>query len=409
MNFITIKEIKREANLVEISLDVCPELRHFFNDTVFFTQYSFDITEVPDSILVVPVLTNLLPFSWFTDSVVWVNEIDKDFYNCIQPLKTAFRELHPFSLIRGTLIAAKRIKNATNRERNALQLFTGGIDATSTLLRIIDQKPILFNTNGWYKHSIDEPNAVYDADYDAITDIAATHGLHSLFVKSNFGTFIKAEVFNKECHANWWFGCQHSLAFIGCAMVAAYRYGVETVYIASSYTFGQYVTCVSDPRIDNCIQCAGINTIHDGYELSRQDKVEMIVKYQKEHNIDINLRVCSFNTHNCCKCEKCFRSMLALIAEGADDVTKYGFDLDDNLLTKLKHFVDTMAMELDRDHVVFWNDIITYMRSNYDNIKNKDVVDYLESVDLESARKRAIWTHYRRDFFSILKRKLHLN
>ena len=101
--------------------------------------------------------------------------------------------------------------------------------------------------------------------------------------------------------------------------------------------------------------------------------------------------------------------MLALIAEGVDDVTKYGFDLDDSLLKKLKYFIDTMVMELDCDHVVFRNDIITFMGSNYYNIKYKKVVDYLESVNFVSAHKRAVWTHNRRDFFSVLKRKLHLN
>ena len=101
--------------------------------------------------------------------------------------------------------------------------------------------------------------------------------------------------------------------------------------------------------------------------------------------------------------------MLALVAEGADDVSKFGFDLDDTLLNKLKFFIETKAMELDHDHIVFWNDIIKLMKKNYDNIKYKDVVDYLVFIDLDKARKQAVWNHYKRDFFSILKRKLHLS
>ena len=49
------------------------------------------------------------------------------------------------------------------------------------------------------------------------------------------------------------------------------------------------------------------------------------------------------------------------------------------------------------------------MKKSYDNIKCKDVVDFLVSIDLDKARKHAVWNHYRRDFFSILKRKLHLS
>lgn len=409
MNTIYVNNIKKRKNSVEISFSVSNELKKFFNDTTFFTEYTFDVSKIPDSILVVPLLTNLLPFSWLTDTIIWVNEIDSDFYNCIQVLKTAFRELHPQKRILGTLIAAKCVHNIKEKNYKSIQLFTGGIDATASLIRNINLNPILFNTNGWYKHSSYEENRVYDADYTAINDIAKEQDLRAEFVKSNFGTFISAKQFQKETGVNWWFGCQHSLAFLGCAMVAGYKYGVDTVYIASSYTFGQYIVCISDPRIDNCVKCAGVETIHDGYELSRQDKVSLIVKYQAEHDKPVKLRVCSFNTHNCCICEKCFRSMLALVAEGADDVSKFGFELDDTLLNKLKFFIETKAMELDRDHIVFWNDIIKLIKKNYDNIKCKDVVDFLVSIDLDKARKHAVWNHYRRDFFSILKRKLHLS
>lgn len=408
MKSIIIKNIRKRHNLLKITLEVSEDIKHLFNDTTFFAEFTFDIDDIPDSVLVVPVLTNLLPFSWITDTAIWVNEIDEDFYCCIQQLKTAFRELHPERDVRGTVIAAQRINNTRIEASRTLQLFTGGIDATATLIRIINKNPILFNTNGWYKHQSSEPNPVFDADYKAISMIAQSHKLRSQFVKSNFGTFISAEKFKKRTGISWWFTCQHSLAFLGCAMVAAYKYGVSQVYIASSYTFGQYVVCISDPRIDNCVSCASIKTIHDGYELSRQDKVALIANYSNKNNIDLNLRVCSFNTHNCCSCEKCFRSMLALVAEGVADLSKFGFYFEDTLLNKLKTFIDTMAMELDHNHIVFWKDIINLMKTNYDKVKYKDVVDYLLEVDLEKARKCSIMNHYRKDFFSILKRKLHI-
>ena len=95
MKTITISTISKDRNNVTIKLDISPELKRYFNETTFFTEYTFDITNIPNSVLVVPVLTNLLPFSWITDTVIWVNEIDQDFYNCLQVLKTGFRELHP--------------------------------------------------------------------------------------------------------------------------------------------------------------------------------------------------------------------------------------------------------------------------------------------------------------------------
>ena len=125
MKTITISTISKDRNNVTIKLDISPELKRYFNETTFFTEYTFDITNIPNSVLVVPVLTNLLPFSWITDTVIWVNEIDQDFYNCLQILKTAFRELHPNTQIKGTIIAAQIINNCPQKENKTLQLFTG--------------------------------------------------------------------------------------------------------------------------------------------------------------------------------------------------------------------------------------------------------------------------------------------
>ena len=280
------------------------------------------------------------------------------------------------------------------------------MDATTTLIRIVDENPIVFNTNGWYLNNPDEVNKVYDADVKFINKFAEQYGLKAHYVKSNFAKFINAEKIDKvicrPANTTWWFGFQHSMAFIGCAMVAAYKYGIEKVYIASSYTFGQYVRCVSDPRIDNCICCAGIETVHDGYELSRQEKIKTIVEYQKKTKKKAMLRVCSFNTENCCKCEKCFRTMLALIAEGVDDLSDYGFFFEGSILDNLKSFIENKANELDSDHIVFWNDIIEKMGCNYNILKHKEVYEYLSSISLREARKQAIWRHYN----EIIHRKL---
>lgn len=412
MESIFVKDVFVNNNRVDIYFEASKGIKKYFDDDLhFFAEYTVDISDVPKSILAVPILTNILQLSWLVDAVVWIDEIDQDFYNSIPKFKCAFRELHPNIDIKGTFIAAKQIKNAFEPSTEAIQLFTGGIDATATMIRILDKKPILFNTNGWYCKEPSEANPVYDADFEAITGIAKRNGLTAQFVKSNFAKFIKSDLVDKDfCRPSgttWWFGFQHSMAFIGCAMVLGYHCKVEKVYIASSYTFGQYIVCVSDPRIDSCIKCAGIKTVHDGYELSRQDKVKLIVDYQNLKNKNLSLRVCSFNTKNCCECEKCFRSILALVAEGTENIKDFGFDLDDDeLLNKLKYFIENNAMELDHDHIVFWQDIIEKMKNNYDNIFYKEIYDYLKGIDLRKAKKRAVWNHYKRDYKDIIKRKI---
>lgn len=412
MESIQITQVIVKKNKADIYFKVSKGIEKYFEKNHhFFLEYNFDISIVPKSVIVIPIMLNLLQFSWLTNSVIWVDEIDKDFYNCIPQLKYNFKEIHPNIELKGTLIAARLIDNKNTRQKNnILQLFTGGVDATSTLIRIIDQKPILFNTNGWYIDNPAEINRVYDADKSSINKIAENFGLSSKFLKSNFATFIISKKvdddFCKKNNTTWWFGFQHSMAFLGAAIVVAYKFDVNKIYIASSYTFGQYIKCVSDPRIDNCIKCAGIETIHDGYELSRQDKIRLIVQYQRKENKKIALRVCSFNTHNCCECEKCFRTMLALIAEGVNNLEDYGFYFENTILDNLKYFIFNHANELDYDHIVFWNDIIKKMKENYDNLSHKEVYDFLSKIDLKKARKKAIWNHYRKDYKEIIHRKI---
>ena len=48
------------------------------------------------------------------------------------------------------------------------------------------------------------------------------------------------------------------------------------------------------------------------------------------------------------------------------------------------------------------------MRENYDNILYKDFVDWFLSCDFIQMKKVALRKYYRKNFFTILKRKLHI-
>ena len=46
------------------------------------------------------------------------------------------------------------------------------------------------------------------------------------------------------------------------------------------------------------------------------------------------------------------------------------------------------------------------MKENYENIKEKDFVDWFTTYDFNKAYKDGIRNYYRKNFWSILKRKL---
>ncbi len=411
MEKIIIKDIVRQPKRVDISFTVSDGLEQYFSKKHnFFAEYSCDISDVPDSVIVVPLLLNLIPFSWTVNCTVWVDKVDRDFYESVPKLKSAFEEMFSNANFGGAFIAARLEKNSYITKRECLSLFTGGVDATTTFFRIREKNPILLNTYGWFENDI-EPNRVFDADKKAIEKFANDNSVDCCFVRSNFGKLINASVWNKKIgkkmHTSWWFGFQHSMAFLGCAAVAGYHYKVKNLFIASSYTFGQNVICASDPRTDIQVSVAGIVTVHDGYELSRQDKIRYLVETQRNLNRKISLRVCSFQERNCCVCEKCCRTMIALAAEGGRAVD-FGFDIPNTLLEVVKNFLNTNILELNSEHMVFWQDIISRMQENLDNVSDKELYEFLVSYPFKREYKMFRLKYLQKNFWKILKRKLKM-
>lgn len=412
MEGIIIKDIVCRGNRLDIDFDVSKGLEQYFlPEHHFFAEYTCDISDVPSSVLVVPLLANLMPLAWLVDCIVWVNEIDRDFYRALPNIKRGFQEMYPDFQFRGSLIPAYVVDNRYEPQAEAITLFTGGIDATTTFLRHLDESPILFNTNGWYTDDIRE-DAVYNADRNAIEAIAADFGVGSCFVRSNFGKFIRADAMTRflqkqKIRNSWWFGFQHSLAFLGCAAVAGYHFRTRKMYIASSYTFGEHVKLVSDPRIDSEVCVSSAVTLHDGYDMSRQDKVRFLCDTQKRLGKTFSLRVCSFNDHNCCACEKCLRTMLAIVAEGGD-LQDFGFVLTDTLLNTVMEFLRNSVLEVDQAHEIFWKKIIGRMAENYDIISDHEVYHYLKDFDFAKARRVWRLRYYRKNFFRIIQRRLGL-
>lgn len=411
MEKIIVKDIIRQNNRVDISFTVSEGLKKYFIEKHnFFAEYSCDISDVPDSVLVIPLLLNLIPFSWTTNCTVWADKVDRDFYEAVPRLKHAFEEMHHNVKFGGAFIAARIEDNSYNVQRECISLFTGGVDATTTFFRIRNKNPILLNIYGWFEDEITS-NTVFDADKNAIENFAQYNNVECCFVRSNFGNLVKASVWNKKIgkklKTSWWLGFQHSMAFLGCAAVVGYHYKVKNLYIASSWTFGYDMACASDPRTDTQVSVAGMRTIHDGYELSRQSKIKYLVETQKNLRQKISLRVCSFKEKNCCHCEKCLRTMLALEAEGGRP-EDFGFDLSDTFLSTVKHFLNTEILELNARHKVYWDAALERMKDNMENVPDKEVYELLINYPFERERKSFLLKYYRKNFWKILKRKLKI-
>lgn len=415
MDGVILKEIKVNGCHVDYHFEATGILKPYFTTNTLFIEYQEDVSSVPQSLLAAPFVASIIPLMWVTNTVMWVKELDKSFYDAIIRIHDAYQRLYSHYPLRGNLIPANFIENELVEKRNSLLLFSGGLDANCTYVRIRNTKPLLFNIQGWYKQLSDTDYAA-DADIRDINAFAKREGLEFTSAKSNFAVVVSENLWGKNIQPkfgdSWWHGFNHSMAFISIAIPIAWIYGIKNIFIASSVPMGEFCMCASHVTTDSEFRFAQFGKcVHDGSELVRQEKVQTVVKYQKATGKPYPIRVCSFNDHNCCECEKCFRTVLGLVAEAAE-VRDYGFRIQKTLK---EHWADVMfrrsgLMSFKSERVLHWPYIISRMKENYDymNQEQKEFVDWFLTFDFKKAQKESRLRYYRQNFFSILKRKLHI-
>lgn len=370
MNEIIVTHIVVIGKEARISYSVSPDLSKYFSgDGVFKMIYNFDLATVPHSILVVPFVCNVLPIVWLTDATLKLNSLDEDFYQSIEAIREGYQSVHPnLKFYSGHIIPQKVEKNDVMGDKS-LCFFSGGVDAFATLFNHINEKPILFPIWGADIHFDDAED--WMEVYDQVKETAETFSLPYSFCRTNFRDCVNEIVlceFVRELGSkdDWWHGFQHGIGLIGHAAPICFKLGIRCVYIASSYTIRErsLVTCASDPRIDNMVRFCGVNVCHDLFECNRQQKIHKIVDFTRATNTKIKLRVCwhNFSATNCCKCEKCYRTICGLIVAGVNP-KDYGFPLT---LIDFIRMIYRVKYKWSFSHLLrsFWMEIQDDLKSN---------------------------------------------
>ena len=344
MNTISLTNISADKKTVTYQFEVKGDWKEYFIETEKIQiEFSESMDYVPESILAIPFVGAVLPLSWFKDATIETDQLDKDFYECISPLKNGFIKMIPMLQFNGDVKVNKTINNQTSPKKNAMIMFSGGVDAFTTFFRHLEEKPILCTVCG-ADMKLQDQNG-WKNIYSLTQKTADDYDLACVYVKSPFREFLNETMLNslirEKVHDNFWHALQHGIGLLSQAAPLAYIKNIQTVYIASSYPKEMIergkVICSSDPRTDNCVKYFGCQVIHDGVEYTRQGKIHYIVEKTKTIKNDILLRVCFFDQNglNCCRCEKCCRTILHLVAEGADP-NKYGFKWDSQSIKRCK-------------------------------------------------------------------------
>lgn len=409
MNNISCDRISVNNNRVDYFFSIKGNIQKYFNNNHMFLEYNYDIKDIPTSILAIPFVSNIIPLVWITDSKMYIEELDESFYACLSDIRAAYQKMFPNIHFMGEIIVKRIVVNTYESEHEAATLFSGGLDALTTFIRVKDKRPFLITEYGWHNNEIVYSD-VWEADKENAVNFAEVNNLENILIQSNYGNFINAKNidldFHKKLGDSWWHGLHHGLAIISAAIPTAYKLKIDCIYIASSNSPMYQVACASDPTVDNKIRFGSGKVFHDGYELTRQDKVKVVVDHYSAFQERVNIRVCFKNKENCCNCEKCLRTILAIVAEGKSP-REYGFNIPDNLSVHVKNFLNHEVQFFTRTFIIiYWRIIQSRMRENHSNIPYKELLEWFVDYDFMVQRRRMLLKYRVTKFFPILKRKI---
>ena len=389
MNLIRLENILKKGQCVEFHFHCSDGLKKYFTHYPFQIEFPENIANVPDAVCAIPFVCNVLPIVWLTDSTLEIPELDLDFYESIPEFKKGYGKMFPGASFRGTLRVGTLVDCRPENSTKPVMFYSGGLDATTTLFRHLDESPELLtiwgadidfeNQKGW---NILQSRLKMAADFYHLPLTI----IHSSFRKfDNEGT-LSADFIN-ILHDGWWHGVKHGIAIISHAAIYAWLHRNDKIYIASTYCYlDSGYTCASDPSIDDNVRFFGCQVIHDGFDLSRQDKAQYVADFQKEHNLNtIPLHVCweSQTGKNCSYCEKCLRTIVALIIAGADPRTM-GFEISDVTWKKLRNLV--VGGQITDANTILWKVSQANLIKKWDVVKKTPYgkkLNWLRSYDFD--------------------------
>jgi hypothetical protein len=394
MGEVRIDSVSVDGGTVTCQVSPSGDLRRFFTGRPFRVEYGVSVESVPASILVVPTLAHVLPVAWTRGADVSVEAVDRTFLSSAHTVRQALCGMYP-EFMEGGGIAADRVTELPDRGgEDSAVLFSGGVDSLATYLRHREEDPTLISLHGWVVAHDDEER--WERTRAHIESFAESAGSETAYVSSNMLDAIDTPMlhahFKRYLGGSWYSAVGHGIGLTSLCAPLAYATGLSRLYIAATHSHGFEEPWGSHPTIDNNVAWSGTRCIHDGYEWSRQEKIDRIAGYVEREHADLTLRTCTSDTEstNCGECEKCYRTAVGLLLAGLDPAD-HGYEFEPAAFETIRERFEEGDWLLAADEQFMWEDLSTHADRNvavpYDGFD--EFSDWLRSADFESYVERA--------------------
>lgn len=330
-----VVDLFRAVEVTPGRLDVrlAEPLRSRFLTDDFWATYEppVDLTALPRSIVLLPAIYNVCAIVWASGDRYRVSGLDRATVSALDALRTELRRLYPQVPWDGEIEPVDLVEPVSPlaASHTAAVLLSTGVDSTYTCLRHRGEHPVLISI----RHLTAGSSAAderWSATLATARRVAAAGGTAHTVVGTNARWLAnwRSMATIAPGFRSWWSRVQHGMGLSGLAAPIVHHHGADRLYIAATATTGMTTSWGSMPELDALISLGDARVVHDGYEVDRYRKVEAIVGAMPGAEGGIALRVCDHTTDdgrlNCAACEKCYRTMGALVVARADP-RRYGF------------------------------------------------------------------------------------
>ncbi len=297
------------------------------------------IAGLPRSSLLLPAIWLMAPLAWAFDRDAVLEGADAGVAAALPKMREHLRRIHPGLRWAGEVTVADPVPVPAPRPpvADVAVCYSGGVDALGATLALAAEHPadrillytVLFDDQRG-------PAGRAELLSAGTAAFAEARGMRHALVPANCRTFITRDARRslKPAILDWWPAVAHGMGLAGIAAPILHAMGIPALHIGSTFAEGMDVSWGSTATGDRLVAIPPSGVVHDQSDPDRWSKVRRIVADGAIHG-PTYLRVCykrdAATDVNCGDCEKCFRTVVALVLAGADPVA-YGFPGADRLL-----------------------------------------------------------------------------
>jgi hypothetical protein len=388
-----IREIQVEGARVTVHAD--PEFSKRFLREPFFAEYGIEVDQVPDDIAAIPFLTTMLPIAWRFGYDMKLPTADASFVDSMELARERLRAMYPDYEWGGGVEVGSRTQVPRPPDTDKVGiLFSGGVDSTFSALRAAEagEAPVLITIWG-NDVKLHDVRGWEDVSSHS-TRLAKAIGGEACTVKSNFRSCLRYDVLDASIPAerSWWGFVQHGLAVAGLAAPIVHAKGASRLLVAATHTGAFDAPWGSGPELEGRLRWSSAAVEHDGFEVSRQEKLGAILGWASQRAIPQHLRVCYSKSSdagtNCTRCEKCVRTITGLLLEGAVP-QEWGFDVDPGEASRrTRQGFERRRFRLGDDELFMWQDLQHRAEAEAPDSLDRPFRAWLREFDFAAYRER---------------------